>query len=411
MPNRCLYRKLMLAVLFAAAAAGLVGLSAQSLGNGFVETDLVVNQQVSNVPTLTDANGIVHVAQFFDPNLVNPWGISESATSPFWVSDNGRGVATLYNTAGTPQSLVVSIPVPGDPLSSKGTPTGTVFNTASGQQAFMISGVTAAGAPVSAPALFLFATEDGTIAGWNPSVNPQGFDPAKAGTYAVIVVDNSAQPTPTNGAVYKGLAIATNTSSGETFLYATNFRAGTVEIYDTTFKRVGSSDAFTDPKLPKGYAPFNVAALPVNGTTGLFVTYALQDEQKQDDVAGQGHGIVNTFDLSGLAVARFAQHGQLDSPWGVAVAPSTFGPIAGDILIGNFGNGHINVFDPASGTFLDKLRNPHGQAIVIDGLWALKVGNGGNGGDPGSVYFTAGPNQEQDGLFGRLNAAPAAAGR
>jgi uncharacterized protein (TIGR03118 family) len=398
------YATVAVTVAVAAAFSVAVG-TAQSGRTGFVETDLVVNKQVNGVPTVTDRNGVVHVAQFFDPNLVNPWGISASATSPFWISDNNSGVSTLYDSAGTPQSLVVSIPAPGNPLSSGGTPSGTVFNIASGQQAFKISGVTTTGAAISAPALFLFSTEDGTIAGWNPAVNPVGFDPAKAGTYAIIAVNHSAQPTPAAGAVYKGLAIATNPSSHQTLLYATNFRAGTVEIYDSSFMPTGPADAFTDPKLPKGYAPFNIAALPVNGALGLFVTYAKQDAAKHDDDAGQGHGIVDTYDLDGQVAIRFAQHGQLDSPWGIAIAPATFGSLAGDVLIGNFGNGQVNVFAP-DGTFVDKLRDAHGQAIVIDRLWALQVGNGGSGGDPGAVYFTAGLNDEQDGLFGRLNAHP-----
>ncbi len=403
---RMIVRYVTVAVGVAVAAAFSVAVgTAQSGRTGFVETDLVVNRQVNGVPTLTDGNGVVHLAQFFDANLVNPWGLTASPTSPFWVSDNGAGVSTLHNTAGAPQSLVVSIPAPGDPLGSGGTPTDTVFNIALGQQAFMISGVTSAGAATSAPAVFLFSTEDGTIVGWNPGVNPVGFDPAKVGSDGIIAVNHSTQPTPTSGAVYKGLAIATNPSSGETLLYATNFRAGTVEVFNSSFTPTGAADAFTDPKLPKGYAPFNIAALPMNGALGLLVTYAKQDAAKHDDVAGQGHGIVDTYDMSGQVAIRSAQHGQLDSPWGIAIAPTTFGAIAGDILIGNFGNGHVNVFAP-DGTFVEKLRDAHGQAIVIDGLWALRVGNGGNGGDPGAVYFTAGPNGEQDGLFGRLNAQP-----
>ena len=388
--------------VFTLFVAALTHIAAQSSGAGFSETDLVVNKAVNNVPTLTDRNGIVHLAQVADPRLVNPWGIASSLTSPFWISDNGAGVSSLHNSVGTPLSLVVSIPAPGAPLGSDGTPTGVVFNSAAAAQAFEISGVTTAGAPISAPAIFLFATEDGTIVGWNPNVNPSGFDPAKAGTYGIIAVNNSQTPDPTNGAVYKGLAIATNPSSRQTFLYVTNFHAGTVEIYDSAFHASGPANAFSDPKLPKGYGPFNVAVLPVNGVDGLFVTYTVQDDARHDDVAGQGRGIVDTFDLSGQEAVRFAQHGQLNSPWGLAVAPASFGAIAGDILIGNFGNGHINVFDPTSGRFIDKLRDAREHVIVIDGLWGLRVGNGGNGGDPAAVYFTAGPNDEQDGLFGRL---------
>jgi uncharacterized protein (TIGR03118 family) len=398
---RNLYRSLVLAALI--GFGSLVNTQAQP--GGYVETDLVVNHIVNNVPTLVDSNGITHIAKFFDPNLVNPWGIGESATSPFWVSDNGVGVSTLYNTAGTPQSLVVSIPSPDDPLGSDGAPTGVVFNIVPNPPgAFKISGVDKSGNPITAAAIFLFATEDGTILGWNPGVNPAGFDPAKAGTYAIIAVT-------TPDAVYKGLAIATD-SGGITRLYATNFRAGTVDVFDTSFTPVHDAGAFVDHALPRGYAPFNIVPIPTNAPrrarstppdrTRLFVTYAVQDADKKDDVAGQSHGIVDTFDLDGSMPQRFAQHGQLDSPWGVALAPDDFGSLGGALWIGNFGNGHINAYDPATGRFIGKVRNPHGQAIVIDGLWTIRFGNGGNGGMKDVLYFTAGPNDEADGLFGCL---------
>ncbi|HWY67194.1 MAG TPA: TIGR03118 family protein [Terriglobales bacterium] len=382
-----------------AALLGVSLLGTMSAQNGFVETDLVADAK-----PLIDSNGIVHTPVNLDPHLVNPWGVGTSGGSPFWVSDNNAGVSTLYNTAGTPQTLVVSMPSPGDPLGSSGTPTGLVFNISSDPNAFKLSGFSKAGAPVSARAVFLFSTEDGTILGWNPGVNPAGFDPAKAGTYAIIAVDNSAKPDAANGAVYKGLAIATD-SNGRTLLYATNFRSGTVDVFDGNFATPTTpaplpAHAFTDPNLKKGYAPFNIVS--ANGK--LFVTYAVQNETRHDDVGGQSHGIVDTFDLDGSGQQRFAQHGQLNSPWGVAVAPASFGQFAGDILIGNFGNGHINVYS-STGEFVDKLRDPNGQAIVIDGLWTLRVGNGGNGGNANTVYFTAGPNGESDGLFGSLTPA------
>src|SRR6266571_752232 len=222
--------------LLALIGALLLGRAAADTGS-FVETDLV-----ANLASLTFKNGIVHQALHVDPNLKNAWGITSTAASPFWVSDNNNGTSTLYNTAGTPLSLVVSIPAPGDPLGTAGTPTGTVFNIALGQGAFKISGFAKDGTPASAPAVFLFATEDGTILGWNPGVNPPGFDPAKAGTYAIIAVDNSATPSAAHGAVYKGLAIATSATpiiSGDAnstaLLYASNFRAGTIDVFDTTF--------------------------------------------------------------------------------------------------------------------------------------------------------------------------------
>jgi len=394
-----LYRFLALVALLLTSLIGTM--SAQ---NGFVETDLVADKS-----PLTDANGIVHTPVAMDPHLVNPWGVGESTGSPFWISDNNAGVSTLYRVTATvpvaTQTLVVSIPAPGDPLGNSGTATGLVFNTDGGPTGgFKISGFSKAGDPVTASAIFLFSTEDGTILGWNPGVNPAGFDVAKAGTYAIIAVDNSTNPDAANGAVYKGLAMAKD-SAGRTLLYATNFRSGKVEAYDDAFATPKNPslppDAFADPKLQRGYAPFNIAVL--NGK--LFVTYAVQDEAKHDDLAGMSHGVVDIFNLDGSGQERFAQHGQLNSPWGLAVAPASFAPFAGDILIGNFGNGHINVYSP-TGEFLDKLRDPNGQAIVIDGLWTLTVGNGGNGGLSNTVYFTAGPNEESDGLFGSLNPQP-----
>jgi uncharacterized protein (TIGR03118 family) len=237
----------------------------------------------------------------------------------------------------------------------------------------------------------LFSTEDGTILGWNPGVNPVGFDPSKAGTYAIV----AAHPP---GAKYKGLSIAAD-SSGTTRLYAPNFHAGTVDVFDTSFNLVSTPGAFIDTGLPPKYAPFNVVLLEGK----LFVTYAVQDEDAQDDVAGMSHGIVNTFNLDGHFIQRFAQHGQLNSPWGMAVAPANFGALAGTVWIGNFGNGQINAYNSTTGEFIDKVRDSHGQAIVIDGLWSLRVGNGGNGGLANTIYFTAGPNEEKDGLFGSLS--------
>ena len=353
------------------------------------------------------------VAQVQDVNLVNPWGISESPTSAFWISDNNSGLSTLYNTQGTPQSLVVSIPTPGDPLGASGAPTGTVFNTDLAKGGFKVSGVSKTGTPTSAAAIFLFATEDGTIVGWNPGVNPSGFDAAKAGTYGIIAVDNSANPTAANGAVYKGLTIATGTggpifandANSGTVLYAANFRSGQIEAYDTQFKRIDlPAGAFIDPNLPKGYAPFNVQELGGK----IYVTYAKQNADNHDDVAGPGHGFVDVFNLDGSDGQRLVSRGKLDSPWGLAIAPSSFGNLAGALLVGNFGDGHINAYDAKTGKFLATLKDPDGEPIQIDGLWALKVGNGSNGGDANTVYFTAGIDHERHGLFGSLK--PVAAG-
>ena len=370
----------------------VVGLAQNDGKDGFLVTFLVsdlANILAENPP---------------DPNLVNPWGIATSSTSPFWVSDNNAGVATLYNTAGVKQSLEVSIPIPGDPCERVGTPTGVVFNIDGGQTGgFRIP---PAPATPTASANFLFATEDGTIVGWNPTINPAGC-PTQAGrsTAGVIAVDNSGDnftnTTNPSGAVYKGLAIATD-PNGRTLLYATNFRAGKVDVFGPDFKPpvpALPAGAFTDPSLPDGYAPFNI--VEIGGK--LVVTYAKQNATRHDDVAGQSHGFVNIFNLDGSGLQQLAQHDQLNSPWGVAVAPTGFGKFTGDLLIGNFGNGHINAFDMESGRFLGKVSDPHNQVITIDGLWTLRVGSGNaNGGDSNKVYFSAGPFGEQHGLFGSL---------
>jgi len=362
------------------------------------------------------------VARFQDPQLVNPWGISESSTSAFWVSDNGTGVSTLYNTTGVKQGLVVGIPGPPaengpggaplrptDPNGSAGTPTGTVFNI--NPAAFVLTpppGST--GTPGAAT--FLFVTEDGTIVGWKPTV---------LATEGVIAVDNSTNPSAAAGAVYKGMAIASNATSGPIFavdtnshtvLYVANFRSGQIEVYDTAFQRVTlTGNAFSDPNLPRGYAPFNVQTLG----TKVYVTYAKQDADKEDDVAGPGNGFVDVFNLdgtpAGLTTAdgtvgpRLLSRGALNSPWGLAIAPMSFFDRAGVLLVGNFGNGRINAFDAATGASLGALKDPDGEPIAIDGLWALQVGNGGNGGLTDHVYFTAGLDHEQHGLFGSLAAA------
>jgi uncharacterized protein (TIGR03118 family) len=343
--------------LSVATAAMLVARSAAAQ-NSYQQHNLV-----SNIPGLADV---------LDPSLVNPWGISHSATSPFWTSDAGMGISTLYNTAGAKQALTVTIPTPGTPPSA---PTGQVFNTAG---AFPIS--------PGNNARFLFATEDGTIAGWNPSVDP---------TNAITVKDNSA-----SGAIYKGLAIS---GSGATArLYGANFHAGTVDVWDGAFAPL--SGGFIDPTLPAGYAPFNVQNIGGN----IFVAYAQQDAQKHDEVPGAGFGYISKFDPLGVFLGRFASGGALNAPWGMTLAPASFGAFGGDLLIGNFGDGRINAFDPITGVFQGALQRPDGSPLEIDGLWGLIVGNGGSGGDPNTLYFTAGIDDETNGLFGSIAVAPVA---
>jgi uncharacterized protein (TIGR03118 family) len=370
-------RRSTVATALVAVFISYLGTPAEVQAGGYDETDLV-----ADVKPLIDKNRIEHNAKIVDSNLKNPWGIAESSQSPFWISDNNAGVATLYQVNNTTPiaklPLVVNIASPGDPLGN-GTPTGAVFNLKSdgASGAFPISnGVTSAGA------VFLFATEDGTIVGWNPTVQP---------THGIITpVDNSKA-----GAVYKGLAIFADPKSDAAFLYAANFASGMVEMYERNWAQVKS---FTDPNLPAAFAPFNVAVIGDK----LFVTFAIRQPHTGNPVPGKGSGIVSVFNLDGTFNQRFAEHGQLKAPWGMARAPLGFGALGGALWIGNFGDGQINAFDPETGAFIDKVRDPDGKPLVIDGLWALQVGNGGRGGLNDTVYFTAGPNDEKDGLFGSL---------
>ncbi|HYZ24820.1 MAG TPA: TIGR03118 family protein [Rhodopila sp.] len=311
-------------------------------------------------------------------NLINPWGISHSPTGPFWVSDNGTGLATIYDGAGNPiqvagqDAITIAAPTGVDTAA----PTGQVFNIAGSGFDITANGMTA-------PSVFLFATEDGTISGWAPTVDPKS---------SVIAVDNSNGG---NGAVYKGLAIGT-TGQG-TFLYAANFGNGTVDVFDSNFKQVNS---FTDPNLPPGYAPFNVQVLD----NKLYVSFALQNAAKHDDVAGPGHGFVDAFDLNGNMLDRLASRGVLNSPWGLDIAPKGFGQFSGDLLVGNFGDGTIDAFDPKTDKFLGQLLGSDGNPLQIQDLWALTNGTGSQGTNPSAVYFTAGGQDEQHGLFGSLAA-------
>ena len=328
---------------------------------------------VSDIPGL---------AQSTDPNLKNPWGLSSSATSPIWASDNNAGVTTVYTGAGTKffpaGQPFVTIPAPGG--GPGGAPTGTVFN---GTSDFVVSQN-----GNSAPAVFLFATEDGTLSGWNPGVNKAS---------AVIAVDNSAATDSAGdvGAVYKGLAkgsVGTNN-----YLYASNFRFGTVDVFDGGFTQQHWAGAFTDPALPSGFAPFGIQ----NIGGQIFVTYAKQDVFKHDDVKGPGNGFVDVYSTAGTLLRRFASRGTLNSPWGLALSPATFGNFHDDILIGDFGDGRINAF-AQDGTFRGQLKSETSAPIQIDGLWGLRFGNGGNGGDVNTLFFAAGINGEADGLFGTI---------
>jgi uncharacterized protein (TIGR03118 family) len=295
-----------------------------------------------------------------------------------WVADNGSDKATLYAgaTATSVSKVGLTVSVTG------AAPTGQVFNSDS--SSFVVSD----NAGHSGASLFLFDTENGTIDGWNPAVGATGSGPS---TVTEVARDNGAN------AVYKGLAIA-RASDGKTYLYATNFRSGRVEAYDSTFTPVElPGGLFVDRRLPAGYGPFGIAE--INGK--LYVSFAKQDATLEDDVAGPGHGFVDVFTNDGAFVRRLVTRGALNSPWGLALAPAGFGRFSGDLLVGNFGNGHINVYSPATGAHLGQLRRQNGRPIVIDGLWGLRFGNG-NAAKTNQLIFSAGPDDESHGLLGKI---------
>ncbi|HEV2256685.1 MAG TPA: TIGR03118 family protein [Streptosporangiaceae bacterium] len=365
------------AVLLAGSALGLTGVAASASASSSI-----ANSAYRQTNLVSDIPGL---ALHTDPNLRNSWGTSTGPGLPIWVSDNATGVATLYDGQGNPQSgpgnqpLVVRIPAPPSAgPGAVGAPDGTVFNPTPDGFVVTKNGV-------SAPAKFLFATEDGTIVGWNSAVDP---------TQAVIAVDRSTATDQAgdHGAVYKGLALV-STPTGK-FLYATNFRFGTIEVFDSNFHQVNS---FTDPTVPAGFAPFGIHNIGGN----LYVTFAKQDAAKHDDDAGPGNGFVDVFAPNGNLLQRLASQDRLNSPWGVTLAPVTFGAFGGDILVGNFGDGRINAFNPTTGQFLGQLRT-HGGPITISGLWGLRFPVGSLNATPNALYFTAGLNDEADGLFGDI---------
>ena len=304
-----------------------------------------------------------------DSSLVNGWGLTAGPTTPWWASNNRTNSTTLYNGSGAKQALTVSVP---------GAPTGTVFNGNASDFVVTQNGKTGS-------ARFLFATEGGTILGWSPTVNA---------TTALPGVDHSSQ-----GAVYKGLATASDR------LYATDFHNNRVDVFDASFNPVPLA-GFKDKKVPKGFAPFGIQALGGN----IYVTYAKQNAAKKADVAGAGAGYVDEFTPDGALVARVAVGGRKNAPpnapWGLALAPSTFGVFAGDLLVGNFGNGRISAYLNRGGTWVYKgqLRRGDGTLVTLDGLWAIAFGNGAAAGPASTLYFLAGPGGQKHGLFGSITA-------
>jgi uncharacterized protein (TIGR03118 family) len=331
--------------------------------NAYIQHNLV-----SDVPGMADRT---------DSSLVNPWGLAQGPATPAWVADNGTNLATLYRgdgVIGPLQKVALTVTIPGDG------PTGQVFNPTSG---FVVKD----GNGNSGPAAFIFDSESGDITGWSPGVPPP---PPSTQAQNGVHVD---------GAIYKGLAMAT--VGGASFLYAANFHAGTIDVFDTTFKPVKLDGKFRDPHLPKHYAPFNIALL----NEKLYVAYAVQDADAEDEVAGFGRGIVDVFDTSGHFDRRLISFGHLNAPWGMTMAPDDFGKFSGDLLVGNFGNGRIHAYDAKTGRFKGTLKDPNQKPIVIDGLWGLMFGNGTSAGHT-ALLFSAGINDEQNGLYGTIMAAP-----
>jgi len=364
------------ATLVATTSLSSVGLAhASSISSSYTKTTLV-----SDLPG---------VAPVLDAKLVNPWGLSSSPTGPWWISDNGSGSSSVYTSSGTSVLPAVSIPSPTG-VANGGTPTGNIFNSAAGSQptSFVIRKGLMAG-----PSNFMFATEDGTILGWNRSVDSAS---------AIIAVNRSAATDSNNdtGAVYKGLAAGSFNS--EQYIYATNFRFGTIEMFDKHFQLVKS---FTDSQLSRTcplpgqcYSPFGIQNIKGN----LYVSFALQDAQKHDDQKGSGHGFVDVFDTNGHYLRRLISHGSLNSPWGLALAPNGFGRASDHLLVGNFGDGHINVYDIYTGGFDGRLKDASGRSIQADGLWGLAFGNNGLAGMNNELFFTAGIRDEAHGVFGKI---------
>jgi uncharacterized protein (TIGR03118 family) len=371
---------------------------------------------VSDIAQPNNADGSKVIV---DPNLRNPWGLTRSAGSPWWIGNNNSGTSSLYDGNGNPINIFpdpagsmfdnfVFVPPPGFAAAGTlSTPTGVVFNGSPTD--FLLD----KGTPANKQAIFIFATEDGTISGWNPTANvASGAKPPSIN--AVLEVDNSDKGS-SKGAVYKGATSAE--INGKKFLYVTNFRSGSVEVYDTNFKPVHLGEDAFDPdgdgdfgrddrdgeRVPRGFAPFNIQ----NIGGSLFVTYAKQDAARHDPVGGDGLGFVEIFTPDGKHIGHL-QHGSwMNAPWGVVWTPRDFGTFSNSILVGNFRSGWIAAFNGFTHKFEGFVRNPDNSLVFIDGLWSLTFGNNGNAGSSDTLFFTAGLNGEQDGLFGTLTPVPA----
>ena len=301
-----------------------------------------------------------------DTNLVNAWGIAFNPTGFAWVANNGSNTSTLYDGNGVPQTLVVT---------TQDSPTGIVFN---GTQDFQL---TQNGKTGSSP--FLFASESGAISAWSPSVSP---------TTAVTVFDGSG-----GGSVYKGLAHASYL--GVNYLYATDFHNKRVDVFDGHFNKVALPGGFNDPNLPAGYAPFGIQAI---GNL-IYVSYAQRQASGDDEAHGPGAGVLDVFDTAGNLLKQLVNAGALNAPWGIAMAPSSFGTYGGMLLVANFGDGKINAYDPGSGAWMGALGKADGTPLVLDGLWGIAFGNGADNQPANTLFYTAGPGDEAHGVYGRID--------
>jgi uncharacterized protein (TIGR03118 family) len=374
------------------AASLILLLPPLSFAQQYIQTNLVSNVSVTPAAVVTD------------PNLQNAWGLVHGPATPWWISNNAGGTSTLYNTSGlnplnpaaqsptpvlSPVTIVAlnapggtpgnGVKIPNAPSQpAPGSPTGVIFNGAAND--FLL-------AP-GKPALFIFVTEDGTVQGWNPGVNA---------TTAIIKVDNSQVPNKKNGAVYKGATIAE--LDGKELILAANFRSRRVDVFDSNFQPVHlSEELFDDDEIPSDFAPFNVQGIGPS----IYVTYAKQDAAKHDPVGGAGLGFVAIFSRDGKKLAHLQNGDWFNAPWGVVLTPADFGEFSHALLVGNFRGGTIAAFNPITGKFIGNVLDSSGAVLNIDGLWALEFGNGGASGPGSTLFFTAGPDNETNGLFGTL---------
>lgn len=365
----------LIALFNTSVGAAILAAGLTSCGGGH-DDDNGGNMQPPVVSTKFTSTNLVSdgtiTAAHTDAKLVNAWGLAFNPAGFVWVANNETSTSTLYDGNGVPQTLVVAIPA-GNGGAAR--PTGIVFN---GSQDFKVTqnGITGASP-------FIFAGQAGTVAGWSPAVNMNA---------AVTVFDGGA-----SGPVYMGMAIASY--AGANYLYAADFRNNAIDVFNGSFAKTTLPGTFSDMALPADYAPFGIQAIGDR----IYVAYAKRAPGEPEELPGAGLGIINVFDTNGVYIKRLATGGVLNAPWGMALAPTNFGTFSGDLLVANFGDGKINAFDPATGAMKGTLSKSDGSPIVIDGLWGLAFGNGINAQPLNTLFFTAGPGDEEHGLYGRID--------